>query len=327
MAAIALPLTERVLDRLGRRRLLWIVAWSLVPLISWLAFATAIRLSGRPLEVRDAMDLATTQVVLAYAVLVLLTGTGILARQAQTVARDVDGLLAAPLTSPLFARLGSTVGPVSLTAAAAAVVTAGGMLQYGALPPLVALPVLVVYLLPILTFFWVFTVVLAEVDRLGRQPLRLDAFPEDRTLGLGNVGSLASTGLGLLLASAVPVMLVGADEPVTLGVSLVIVAVTVAIFVLSMWRLHGQMATAKARHVALARKLYGDAYGPVRENPTLAVLETRASALDAAAALDDRAHGLPTWPIDENTSRFMVVIVTGVVTSLVVRGLFAALGE
>ena len=52
----------------------------------------------------------------------------------------------------------------------------------------------------------------------------------------------------------------------------------------------------------------------------------QASALRAADSLDQRAHGLPTWPIDESTSRFMVVIVTGVVTSLVVRGLFAAIG-
>lgn len=38
LGASALPLTERVLDRLGRPRLFWIVLWSLVPLASPLVF-------------------------------------------------------------------------------------------------------------------------------------------------------------------------------------------------------------------------------------------------------------------------------------------------
>ncbi|HEU5203596.1 MAG TPA: hypothetical protein VFU17_04810 [Candidatus Limnocylindrales bacterium] len=60
-AVFSLPLTERVLDRLGRPRWLWIAAWSLVPLLSWSVFATAIVASARPLEVRGAMELATTR--------------------------------------------------------------------------------------------------------------------------------------------------------------------------------------------------------------------------------------------------------------------------
>ena len=52
----------------------------------------------------------------------------------------------------------------------------------------------------------------------------------------------------------------------------------------------------------------------------------QASALGAAQSLDERAHSLPTWPIDEGTVRFIAVIVTGVLTSLVVRALFAAVG-
>jgi hypothetical protein len=198
--------------------------------------------------------------------------------------------------------------------------------QYGPLPPLVAVPLLTLYLLPILTFVWVYIAILVDIDRLGRHQLRLEAFPEDRTLGLKEVGALASTGLGLLLFAAVPVMLVGVDEPVTLGISLVIVAVAVGVFILSMWRLHGQMSSAKARFVDRTQQLYANAYAPLRVEPTIAVMEKQASALRAADSLDQRAHGLPTWPIDESTSRFMVVIVTGVVTSLVVRGLFAAIG-
>ena len=38
-----------------------------------------------------------------------------------------------------------------------------------------------------------------------------------------------------------------------------------------------------------------------------------------------RAHEVPIWPIDDGTLKFVAVVITGVVTSLVVRALFAAL--
>ncbi len=207
-----------------------------------------------------------------------------------------------------------------------AIVSAGGWATYGPIPPLAALPLLVVYMTPILTFVWIYLTILADLDRLGRQPLALDVFPQDRTLGLEKLGSLASTGLGLLLLAAVPVLLAGADEPVTLGISLAIVAITVALFVVSMWRVHLQLVAAKARYVSLARRLYADAYAPIRQEPSVQVLETQATALRAAQSLDERAHTLPTWPIDEGTLRFIAVVITGVVTGLIVRGLFAAFG-
>ena len=33
-----------------------------------------------------------------------------------------------------------------------------------------------------------------------------------------------------------------------------------------------------------------------------------------------------TWPLDEGTLRFVVVMVTGIVTGVIVRAVFAALG-
>jgi hypothetical protein len=93
-----------------------------------------------------------------------------------------------------------------------------------------------------------------------------------------------------------------------------------------MWRLHGQMAAAKKRYVADARRLYADAYAPLRERPDVETLTVTSSPLSVAQSLDERAAGLPTWPVDEGTARFVAVIVTGVITSLIVRALFAAVG-
>jgi hypothetical protein len=105
-------------------------------------------------------------------------------------------------------------------------------------------------MLPIMTFVWVYVAILADINRLGELPIVLDRFPQDRTMGLGHIGSLASSGLGVLFLAAIPVILVGSVDPFSLIVSLTLVVGVVAIYGLSMWRLHRQMAAAKERYVA-----------------------------------------------------------------------------
>jgi hypothetical protein len=321
-----LPITERILARLGRPRWMWVVLWSLIPLASPIVFSTAVGLSERPIEADAFANLVATQAAIAYACLVFLVGGGVLTRQVEVLRREIPQIAPEVRPEDLFRATGSVRGPLILTAISAAVVSGGGWLRYGPLPPLASLPLLVVYLLPILGFIWLYLTILVEIDRLGRRPLVLDSFPQDPTLGLDRLGWAASVGLVLVLVAAAPVMLAASDEPVTLTISLTIVGSAVAIFFLSMWRLHRQMASAKARFVVITRGLYSGAYEPLRSEPTVTTLEAQANALGAAQGLEERARNLLTWPIAEGTLRFMAVVVTGVVTSLVVRGLFAALG-
>lgn len=321
------PITERVLSWLGPPRLVWTTLWAGIALVSPIVFSTAIvRLTDRPFGTDDLIQLVLTQAGLAFACFVLLIGVGVLARQASVARTDLARLAPDDVPADLFAAIGNVPGPLLLTVVVVSITSANGLATYGPPPPLAALPFLFAYMVPIMTFVWVYVTVLVELDRLGRHPLPLDVFPQDRTLGLERLGSLASTGLGLLLFASIPVLLAAADEPVTLGIALVIVAAAVGFFVLSMWRLHRQMAAAKSRYIATTRQLYADAYAPLREHPDLETLDARSSLLGAAQALHDRAEALPSWPIDEGTLRFTVVVITGVVTSLVVRGLFAAVG-
>jgi hypothetical protein len=162
------------------------------------------------------------------------------------------------VASGMFRAVGSIPGPLALTVLVAAVTSAGGWATYGPVPPLAALPLALLYMLPILTYVWVYLVILFELDRLGRRPLAVEGFPHDRSLGLATLGSLASTGLGILLVAAAPVLIAGSDEPVTLGISLTILAISLGSFVLSIWRLHRQMVVAKTRYVAVARRLYAE---------------------------------------------------------------------
>lgn len=320
------PLTERLLDRVPLPRPLTIAVWSLVPMLSPLVFSTAIGVSGEPLDSDAFLDLVATQAGLAFATFVLIAGAGILWRRSQTVGAAIAALLGSDAPRSVFGAIGSVAGPVALAVLVATIVSAGGWAAYGPLPPLAALPFLVVYLVPIMTYVWVYLVCLVELDRIGRRPLRLDTFPQDRALGLQKLGGLASTGLGLLLAAVAPVLVAGSDEPLTFAVSVAIVLVSLAAFVLSMWRLHRQMAAAKERHVLTARQLYAGAYEPIRREPTIRILEGQSAALRAAQSLDERAASLLTWPVDEGALRFVAVIVTSVLTSVIVRALFAAVG-
>lgn len=323
---LALPLTERVLARLRLPRPVAIAAWSAVPLLSPLVLSAAVALTTVPLDVHAFWDLAATQAGIAFATTVLLVGTRLLVVRAGAVVTDVAALLPGGDAGPLFRRVGSVAGPLVLAVALALIVTGAGLTRYGLLPPLAALPLLVLYLVPIMTFVWVYLVVLLGLDAVGRRPLALDVFPEDRALGLRGLGDLASAGLGLLLVAVAPILVAGSDEPVTLTISVTVVLVGLAAFVLSMWRLHRQMAAAKDRHVALARRLYAEAYAPVRRDPSVAVLGAQATVLGTAKSLVERAEALLTWPIDEGATRFIAVISTSVLTSVIVRALFAAIG-
>jgi hypothetical protein len=322
---LAPTVSERILRRLPGRRGAWILLWASAPLVSFVVNLAAIRLAGHTLGTHEVLDLLTTQAVLAYACLLLLWGVGLLARQAADVRREL-ALSRQPVPADLFGRVGSIWGPLTLTTVVAALITANGWLRYGPMPPLAALPLVIMYSIPILTFVWVYLTVLLDLDRVGRRPLSLMGFPEDRTLGLEDVGALASTGLGLLLIASVPVLLAGADQPVTFGISIAIVAFAVIVFVLSMWRIHRQMVKARDGFVLFTRRLYADAYAPIRKDPKAKVMEAQSAALGVAQSLDERAQNLLTWPIDEGTVKFIAVVVTSVVTSIIVRALFAAVG-
>jgi hypothetical protein len=320
------PITERILRWLGQPRWLWVIAWALVPLVSPLIFSTAIRASGTEFGSRDFLDMLVSQAVLAYACFVMLLGCGLLAARADALKGELAGLSQDETATDLFKGVGSVRGPLFLTAVVVAIVSATGWARYGPLPPLAALPLLIVYIVPIMTFVWTYLVVLGEIHQVGGRRMALDLYPQDRTLGLHGIGSLASIGLALVLVAAIPVMLSASNNLTTLGISLAVIALAIGVFVLSMWRVHRQMVAAKARYVAIARGLYAGAYEPLRQGGRVETLAAQSSALSAAQSLEARAHALPTWPIDEGTLKFLAVVVTGVVTSLIVRGLFAALG-
>jgi hypothetical protein len=319
------PLTDVVLAGLPGPRRAWVVLWALVALLRPIALNLVLG-GWLPSGRATFEDLFVTQAVFAYVVLVTLLGSALLADDVGRLGPVLDHLGVDAGIGGTFRGLGSRLAPIMLTAVVVAIATPSTYLNYGLVAALVDLPLLAIMTLPIMTFVWVYLVVLTGVNRLGAATLALDAFPEDRWLGLGPVGSVAFTGLWLVFGAAIPALFASGRDVATFVLVAVIVVVTVGLFVLSLVRLHGQMHAARQRYVAQTRALVAEAYAPITADATLATLQDRAATLGAAQALADRAERILDWPIDERAVAFITVVVTGVVTSLLVRLVLAAAG-
>ena len=102
--------------------------------------------------------------------------------------------------------------------------------------------------------------------------------------------------LCLLLVSIVPVVVTGLPDVLGLAHGLLVLGGGLAAFVFSLWGLHRQIAEVKENRLALARKLYAEAYEPVRAERSLEALERQHSLLGAADALEKRARAIHDWP-------------------------------
>lgn len=319
------PLTERVLGGLGRPRLLWILLWASSAVLAPLVLLALLNVRGESSRVSSVPNLVLSQVALSYVVALCLWGVGRLARGARAVEPQLARLTKAerPIYAP--SDVTTVAGPLGLTLGIFVVNTAGSIGRYG--PSAIAIvPLLALSLLPIMTFVWTYLQLLVGIDRLGRVPLALDLFPQDRSLGLSSVGSLAFTGFVILFAAAIPILVTSSYNVSTVAVSLLVVAISVAMFFLSMGRLHHQMAGAKTAYVAQTRALFAEAYAPLRAKPTVKELKTQASALSVAQALEERAERILEWPVDERMTAWVAIIATGVVTSVIVRLLLTVAG-
>ena len=320
------PLTERILDWIGEPRWVWVLAWAGVAVVRPVILLMSLNVARGGLSTSEWITLLLTQVTLAYVALVGLVAVRRLSRGARSLAPDLASLAREQKSRDVFPGMSSTFGPLALLAIVAVPSSVSEWVHWGGLSALAELPLMLVTTLPIMVFVWTYLVVLAGLYRLGRVPLSLGPFPEDRALGLGPAGSLALTGFWLILAAAIPLILVSLGNVPTVALSLAAVIASVVLFFLSMFRIHRQMVESKRQYVSLARTLYAEAYEPIRAKPSLKTLEAQSSALGVSQALVDRAERILEWPIDERATAWVVVVITGVVTSLLVRLILALAG-
>lgn len=168
------------------------------------------------------------------------------------------------------------------------------------------------------SFFWTYVSIQLGLFRVAGESVDDDA-RMDPGLGLRAYGDVAFTGLWILLAWLVPLVLTGLPDDVGFGIGVAVLALALATFFLSLTRLHHRMVDVKAEELKLARDLYAQAYKPVRERPTLETLEQQRNLLSAADALEKRAKAIHDWPIDEGTFARVLTIATSVVAIAIGR--------
>jgi hypothetical protein len=319
------PLTERVLGALPGPRIAWIGVWSLLgPLRVGALLAVLAATRAHPSQA--IVDSAVATWILGYVTLVALWANPRLCRRIGALESTLRRIAPSQPPEAWSRAISSIRGPLALTALLVACTVPSTLSEFGSTVAAMDVVLLFVVAIPAMTMLWEYGALLRGLDRLGRADLVLDRFPEDRALGLGPVGAVAMSGLWPILIAGVPVLLLaGADLP-TLAIGTSVLAVTIGLFVLSMSRLHQQMRVAKDRYVTMTRSLVAEAYAPVLERTDLATLAASSSALGAAQALADRAEKVLEWPIDDRMVTSLTVVVTGVVTSLVVKVVLLAIG-
>src|SRR4051812_49229723 len=116
-----LPITERVLNRLGPPTWLWILLWGSIALIRPGVLLAALSLSGQTGLAPGLVNVVPSQVVLAYITVVTLWATGRLVAGARRLAPEIAAMAAPANPADFFPGLGSAVGPLVLLATITAV--------------------------------------------------------------------------------------------------------------------------------------------------------------------------------------------------------------
>ena len=304
--------------------MLWIAAWALVP---WGNAGANVLLDTERSAVweQSRVLVIINYAALSVAIVISLVGAERIARRLEALRRSTSRVLGCDACAP-FRSMNNVIGPVAVSAAAACVFAVSGFVREGATSGLLRGATWLVLGIAIWSFVWTYAALQLGLHRLGGERLHPSAARGDPSLGLRPLGDVAFMGLWMLLALVVPVVVTGLSDIVGVAVGLVVLSVGLALFFLSLRRLHRQMADVKAAELTVARDLYAQAYEPVRAAQTLEALEQQRNVLGAADALEKRASAIHEWPIGEGTRAGVIAITTSVVAVTIARLILDPLG-
>jgi hypothetical protein len=310
---VIVPLTERVLSKLGPPRALWIVLWGCLASV---IYEVAYHVYHVPVYPGLAFSIGA-----AYANLFSLWAVPFLVHRVNALQPLIEELVGAtaadPKTHP-FRLVGSRIGPLLLLP-----VTAGGgtfdLLRHPSVVRIAAAALLSLGWLPGACVMWTILMIFLGLDRLGRQPLHLRSFHQDRSLGLAPLGQLALSAFTVLIAALVPITIATARDRQSVLFALAHLAAGVAAFFLSLYRLHEQLAAARARYLVQVRRLSAEAFAPVENGWSLDNLAAQSGRINAARALEQQVGTIQRWPVGETAIARIAAIATSVVTAMIVR--------
>jgi hypothetical protein len=176
------------------------------------------------------------------------------------------------------------------------------------------------------TALWVYGSALWGLYRLGRGPLQLKPFYEDKTMGLRPLASLSlslSLAYFVLLLIMVLMLFIGPVRPEYVGTVIALLLLGLALFFLPLLGAHRRMQEEKE---ALQKALLGRWGGVVTRNVAPGgdadATTSLAADVDAVAtleALERRVAAIPTWPFDLSILSRLGVMVLPIVVGLVTQ--------
>lgn len=309
-----IPLSERILATFGRPRALWLVLWGCV------ASCTYQVSSLHPAAAYPGLGFTVAS---AYLNILALWGVGNLAAGLNAIqpriARMREGCPEETAVEP-FRPVGSTAGPLLLVLGGTLLLFVVHLVRYPNAVTVATYPFLFVGWLPGACLVWVCFALFWGLDRLGRCPLRLTSFHQDRSLGLASVGKLANAAFLLLLAAIVPFAFFVGRDPMAVGLTFAYLVAGMVLFVMSSYRLHEQMVGTKRAYFAHVRSLHDQACAPAEaDNWSLEALSAHAGRINAAEAFERRVASIHEWPIPDAVLAKSAAIATAIMTGIAVR--------
>lgn len=193
------PVTERILTRLPGPRVLWIVAWTLVP---WLnAGANLLLETGARSAVWEQSRalVLLNYAALSVAIAIALWGTERIAGRVERLRATTANVLEVDATEP-FREMNGVAGPLVASAATAIAFAVSTLVADGWTSAILRGATWLVLGIALWTFLWTYASLQLGLDRLGRERLLPEAVRVDPTLGLQPLGAVAFTGLWMLFS-------------------------------------------------------------------------------------------------------------------------------
>ncbi|HET7009598.1 MAG TPA: hypothetical protein VFI11_02385 [Anaerolineales bacterium] len=320
MTAPARPLTERVLARLGRPRLLWMLVWGM---LSFAAYEVSFRVFQVP-TYPGRMAAVSSAYVNLLALWAIAKVTADLEAIRPLVQRLTGGTAGTNLW--LFQAAEGVAGPVAMGVMLTILWNMVDFVRYPGPVTAILIPIMFAAWLPAEAALWFFGALLVGLHRLGRMSLRLTPFEEDRSLGLRPLGSVAFTSFVVLTAAVLPLLATQWHDPRGAVTNLLFFLGFVALFFASLHGLHRQMVKAKAAILEQTHHLYVEAFRPIRAQWSLESAAEQSARLTAAEAIERRAATIQEWPLDEGLLARLAAIVTSVVGVILARLILSRFG-
>lgn len=314
------PLTERVLARLGRPRLFWMLAWGV---LAFAAYEVSLRVFRLPTYPGRMVAVGS-----AYVNLLALWGIAKVTADLKAIRPLVQRLTEGTVGTNVwpFHAVASVAGPVAIGLIMTIIWNVVDFVRYPGPGTAVLIPVMFAAWLPAEAALWVFGALLVGLHRLGRESLHLIPFEEDRSLGVRPLRSVAFTSFVVLTAALLPLLATQWRDPRGAISNLLTFLGFVALFFVSLHGLHRQMVTAKAAALQQARRLYVEAFGPIRARWSLDITVEQVARLSAAEVVERRAAAIQEWPLDEGLLARLAAIVTSVVGVILARLILSRFG-